>query len=447
MRGRGAVSAPRESGPSERRARTAPAQGSRLLRRLSLAPREGGARSLRCLPLATIATVIELGVGPGPARAAAAAPSPATAPAPEAAAAQTAPALSDEEEEQLRRLRGDIAALREGVRKLAGSESGILGALKSAEADALAKQEALAVAEERAARTLAERDACAARVASMDERLRETKVEVARRLDALYRMGRPRYLRVLLASNDATGLLSAYRMAAALSSRDARLIAEYRSQQESASLESTRLDALQPVLEQEVRASQEAAREAERSLEKRRALLRSVQNDKKMRQAALAELVAAEKSAGSLVAGLERSPGPVVSIEKLRSLLEWPASGRVSTPFGRGASPRSGTPVEHSGLDIDAPFGAEIRSVYDGTVVFAQWLRGYGLTVIVDHGSGFMSVYGHASVLMAQKGDRVRRDQKIALVGDSGSIRGPYLYFEIRRNGRPVDPEEWLKPR
>ena len=80
-------------------------------------------------------------------------------------------------------------------------------------------------------------------------------------------------------------------------------------------------------------------------------------------------------------------------------------------------------------------------------MVFSQWFRGYGLTVIVDHGGGWLTVYGHASALLVEKGEAVRRGQKIAVVGDSGSLRGPYLYFELRKDGRPVDPLGWLHSR
>ena len=85
--------------------------------------------------------------------------------------------------------------------------------------------------------------------------------------------------------------------------------------------------------------------------------------------------------------------------------------------------------------------------IQDGVVVFSQWFRGYGLTIIVDHGGTWLSVYSHASALLAEKGEHVRRGQKIAVVGDSGSLRGPYLYFEIRKDGRPVDPDGWLRLR
>ena len=85
--------------------------------------------------------------------------------------------------------------------------------------------------------------------------------------------------------------------------------------------------------------------------------------------------------------------------------------------------------------------------MFDGRTVFASWMRGYGLTAIVDHGGGMLSIYAHASVLLTEPGERVRRGQGLGKIGDTGSLRGPYLYFELRIDGKPVDPESWLRDR
>jgi septal ring factor EnvC (AmiA/AmiB activator) len=103
--------------------------------------------------------------------------------------------------------------------------------------------------------------------------------------------------------------------------------------------------------------------------------------------------------------------------------------------------------VPHPGLDIEAREGEPFRSVFEGEVVYASWLRGYGLTAIVDHGSGVMSIYAHASVLVVEEGSRVVTGERLGLVGETGSLAGPFLYFELRRDGKPIDPVPWLRPR
>lgn len=356
-------------------------------------------------------------------------------------------ALAGDESQRLKLLRRDIETLRRSVETLSGSEHGVLGELKAIEADALKKQEELATAEDALRRTEEDARTSIERSKQLEARLASMTGQVSARLAALYKLGRPRYLRVLLASEKPSTFLSAYRTASALSSRDARLVSTFRAENARARQEASRLAALQPLLEQQSESRRKAARGAELALERKRSLFRSVRSDRVRHEAALSELQAAERSVGRLLSGLPVAPTPALSLDRFRGLLDWPAAGRVSSPFGRTVNRKLGTALAHNGVDIDAPFGAEVRCIYDGTVVFAQWLRGYGLTVIVDHGAGWLSVYAHASVLLVEKGERVSRSRKIALVGDTASLQGAYLYFEIRKDGHPVDPVLWLRSR
>ena len=96
---------------------------------------------------------------------------------------------------------------------------------------------------------------------------------------------------------------------------------------------------------------------------------------------------------------------------------------------------------------IGAANGSPVSAVADGTVVFSEWMTGYGLILIIDHGNGYMSLYAHNESLLRDAGDRVRRGDPVARVGSSGGHGRPALYFELRRNGQPVDPATWLQRR
>ncbi|HWU71297.1 MAG TPA: peptidoglycan DD-metalloendopeptidase family protein, partial [Pseudoxanthomonas sp.] len=100
-----------------------------------------------------------------------------------------------------------------------------------------------------------------------------------------------------------------------------------------------------------------------------------------------------------------------------------------------------------SGVLIGAPVGTPVTAVADGTVVFAEWMTGYGLILIVDHGNGYMSLYAHNDTLLRNAGDAVKRGDPVARIGSSGGQGTPALYFELRRNGAPVDPTAWLQRR
>ncbi len=103
------------------------------------------------------------------------------------------------------------------------------------------------------------------------------------------------------------------------------------------------------------------------------------------------------------------------------------------------------TRIRSNGITVRAPYGAPIRAVADGHVLYAGWFRGYGRILIVDHGDGYYTLVAHASEILRRVGDPVHGGEEIARVGDSGSLEGPIVYFEIRREGRPLDPKEWIR--
>jgi septal ring factor EnvC (AmiA/AmiB activator) len=131
----------------------------------------------------------------------------------------------------------------------------------------------------------------------------------------------------------------------------------------------------------------------------------------------------------------------------LKGLLPWPVDGRVTLGFGRIKNADSHTYTRHRGLDFEAMVGTEIRAIHDATVVYSDWFRGYGKIVILSHGGGYNSVYAHCSEILVQKGDVVRAGLPVALAGETGSLKGPFLYFELREGGKPVDPALWLQRR
>ncbi len=127
---------------------------------------------------------------------------------------------------------------------------------------------------------------------------------------------------------------------------------------------------------------------------------------------------------------------------RLKGLLRLPVAGELMNKFG---TPREGGGVSWKGLFIRAPEGAEVRAVAGGVVAFADWLRGFGNLVIVDHGEGYMSLYSNNESLYKQAGDPVKMGEAIASVGNSGGQESPGVYFELRRQSRPINPMAWIK--
>ena len=123
----------------------------------------------------------------------------------------------------------------------------------------------------------------------------------------------------------------------------------------------------------------------------------------------------------------------------------WPTDVRlITSEFGWRTHPISGRQRYHSGLDIGAEYGDSIRAADGGEVVTAGWIQGYGNTVIIEHGNGISSLYGHTSEVLVSEGQTVRKGQIIARVGSSGDSTGPHLHFEVRQGGSPVSPWNYL---
>lgn len=127
----------------------------------------------------------------------------------------------------------------------------------------------------------------------------------------------------------------------------------------------------------------------------------------------------------------------------MRRRMDWPTQGKVMNKF---AARIAGSRLRYNGITIQAPEGQDVFPIYPGKVVFADWLRGFGLLLILDHGRGYMSLYAHNQSLYKKLGDWVSSQQPIAAVGHSGGFTKNGLYFEIRQNGKPINPMQWLKP-
>ncbi len=180
--------------------------------------------------------------------------------------------------------------------------------------------------------------------------------------------------------------------------------------------------------------------------EKRRKLLVALKSKMRQEGSEIERLAAEEKDLARLIAELTSilSDYPIRSEEPfshLKGQLTWPVAGRLLHDFGQ---PRASGHLKWNGVVLAAPRGREVRAVYHGRVVFADWLAGMGLLVIVDHGEGFMTLYGYNETILKIGGEWVAPGDVIATVGDSGGQQQAGLYFEIRQGTRPINPRVWI---
>jgi septal ring factor EnvC (AmiA/AmiB activator) len=175
-------------------------------------------------------------------------------------------------------------------------------------------------------------------------------------------------------------------------------------------------------------------------------VLASLQTESRSRQQSLERLKSQQSGLERLLRELKRAmdkfPADTnTAFARLRGKLAWPVGGRLLARFGES---RAGG-VKWDGVLVATERGAPVRAVYQGRVVYADWLPGLGLLTIIDHGEGYLSLYGHNDRLYKAVGERVSAGEPVAAAGDSGGRTRPELYFEIRKAGRPVDPRPWFK--
>ncbi len=357
---------------------------------------------------------------------------------------------SAQRQQELDQLRRAIQERRERVSAYEREQRGLLEAMEHIDrlAAALAADERRARREAGAARlALEELETRAEELARALERSRRV---MASRAVALYRSGEVGPVQLLFEAASLREMLTRVEGLRRLLRHDRELIARFRADREA--LEEARA-AKQEAAERRAKAlARVEARARELRVERtaKRDFLSRVRQDRSRERAALVEL---EAAARALEETLERLPdagevtpgdagGPAFA--SLRGALEPPVRAPIARRFGRVVDREFHTQIFRKGIDFEAPQGTHVRAVADGQVRFAGWFRGYGRLVILDHGERFFTVSGHLEEIRVEVGDRVRAGDVIGTVGDTGSLSGPRLYFEIRQGGEPLDPADWL---
>jgi len=189
-----------------------------------------------------------------------------------------------------------------------------------------------------------------------------------------------------------------------------------------------------------------------RERQKRSQLLDNIRKKKSLKLAALESLKLAAEDLDHTVISLKSEadltePKENISLKSfssLKGLLNMPVKGKIVSFFGPHRNKKFNVINFQSGIEIKADRGEPIRAVYNGRILYARWFKGYGNMIIIDHGNNYYTIYAHAQEIFASQGDTVEMGEVVATVGDSGSMIGPSLHFEVRHHGKPVDPLKWI---
>ena len=275
-----------------------------------------------------------------------------------------------------------------------------------------------------------------------EDKLSEQEETFNKRLRAMYMNGNVGYLEVLLSSGDITEFLSRKDMIQEIAEYDKELIIFMKEQRDTIDTKKIELEAQRASVEVTKSKLEARKRDLEKATREKENLMGRLQQDIKEYERQYDKLNDYAKEIESKIVKLQRETGPYSG-----GKMAWPVPGynRITSYYGYRIHPIFKVKKLHTGIDIGAPTGSKITAAADGTVIFADWLGGYGKAMMVDHGGGIVTLYAHNSSFTAKEGQKVKRGDTIAKAGSTGNSTGPHLHFEVRKNGAYVDPVPWLK--
>jgi septal ring factor EnvC (AmiA/AmiB activator) len=363
-----------------------------------------------------------------------------------------------------KKLRQTERQLREEKQKAAEArarETSVLAELEVIERRLADKQREIARIDTRIKKVAGDVQGLRGEIQTLESQRAGQQAALARRLRAMYKVHvQGGALPILLSGDDAAARAAAVRHLTSLASLDARLIQEYRGTTDRLEDRRGREETRQRELAALRTEAQREQREVDRDAAKRRILLAKVRDERAYHERMVGELTEAARRLEAFIRDLQAKqrrmakippprPGaeapPAVGFGTLRGRLPWPTEGRVVSAFGAQVHPRFGTRTFRNGVDIEASEGRDVTAVFAGHVVYTGWFKGYGNLIILDHDNEYYTLYAHVADILVKEGDDVRQGQRIGTVGDTGSLEGPRLYFEVRHQGKPQNPEQWLR--
>ncbi|WP_273419184.1 murein hydrolase activator EnvC family protein [Veillonella caviae] len=288
------------------------------------------------------------------------------------------------------------------------------------------------------------------------KRLEGREAVFYKRVRDIYINGRLSYLDVVIGSKDFNDFANRLEVLRRIINSDINLINEIKKERADIEARKQQLEANRVKLVEIEKAVIAKQSEIEQKKAERNEVLQRAQNDRATAMQAIEELNASSAQVTALLkerqAARAAAAAAAAAAEQAQSYtwvqgsgqLGWPASGEITSPFGYRTHPIWGTTIYHAGIDIGVDEGVPVHAADGGTVVWSGWMGGYGYAVVIDHGNGLSTLYGHNSELVVSEGEAVGKGQVIAYAGSTGNSTGPHVHFEVRVNGDPVDPMGYL---
>lgn len=290
------------------------------------------------------------------------------------------------------------------------------------------------------------------KIAENKEILAKAEKDLAKRMKILnkrirdiYENGQISYVDVLFGAKDFNDFMTRMDLLKRVIKHDYDLITKIQSERALILDKKAELERDQATLKELEKSAEEKRKLVEASKEKKEKVLDQAVNDRDTAERAYEELLEASRQVEQMI---RQSRYPISGGQgsgKSTGSMIWPLDGPITSPFGWRTHPIFGTSKYHSGIDIGGDYGLPVVAADGGVIIYAGWISGYGNAVIIDHGNGVSSLYGHNESLAVSEGQNVSQGQLIAYCGSTGYSTGPHVHFEVRENGSPVDPHNYLR--
>jgi len=337
-------------------------------------------------------------------------------------------------QQQIQAQQNKTAAAQQKVDSVADQLQKVQSELETARGDYKIIQEKLSATEEQI-------ETNTVILAAAEKKLSARGIILNNRIRDIYQNGQLSYLDVLLGASDFSDFTTRVDLLKRVINKDLELILKIRAERQLILDTKEQLDRDRQSILTLKQAAEEKKQIIEASKKAQEKVLAEAVGERDTAERAYQELVETSRRIEQMIRNNQSSSrGPSGSTGSML----WPAEGPITSPFGWRTHPIFGTQRYHSGIDIGADYGDAVLAADGGVIIFADWMGGYGKAVIVEHGNGISTLYGHNSELLVSDGQRVRKGEIIARVGSTGYSTGPHLHFEVRQDGSPVSPMNYL---
>ncbi|MBA7687701.1 hypothetical protein ES703_96167 [subsurface metagenome] len=287
-------------------------------------------------------------------------------------------------------------------------------------------------------------------IPELEAKLDKEKQSIEKILITTYKFGKFNFLQFMLQAENVGALISENKNLTLLAQYQGKIISNYMENLDQLETAEKELQTKKKEASRLIKNAEKKRKELQAQERKNRALITEIKKNKKLHLQTLEELKVRAQQLLILIEKLLKEeisfPINLIPLYEKKGKLPWPIEGKVTTEFGLQRHPQFKTTTMNNGIEISPRKNYVIvRAIHPGKVVYSDYFQGYGNLIIVDHGMSYYSLYGHCSDILVKKGDLVKAEHPIALVGDIGSLEGDSVYFEIRFKTKPLNPLQWLK--